>query len=146
MHGFEEKVREALEKEKFASQARRHVAQNDGEQVSLDGVLTAGVQELEEEMESGKTSPSPAVDAVVAVIEGEQEQDEKASLDSAEMHVPTALMKLRSPSTWTAAVQDLFSDKIVEMRKQDITIIALEGAATGAAIVTIIATLLLRPS
>jgi sensitive to high expression protein 9, mitochondrial len=40
----------------------------------------------------------------------------------------------------------LFSERIIEMRKQDVTIIALEGAATGAAIVTIIATLLLRPS
>jgi len=41
-------------------------------------------------------------------------------------------------------VQDLFSERVTQMRKKDVTIIALEGAATGAAIVTVIATLLLR--
>jgi len=45
-----------------------------------------------------------------------------------------------------AALQDLFSDKIMELRKKDVTIIALEGAAAGAAIVTIIATLVFRHS
>jgi sensitive to high expression protein 9 len=60
------------------------------------------------------------------------------------MHIPTELMKLRRPETWMAAVQDLFSDKVMELRKKDVTIIALEGAATGAAIVAIIATLVIR--
>jgi sensitive to high expression protein 9 len=99
---------------------------------------------LQEEMAEGKGSSEPALDAVVACIKGEQE--EKASLDTAEMHLPTELMKLRKLDTWTSAVQDLFSDRIIEMRKQEVTIVALEGAAMGAAIVTIIATLLLRPS
>jgi sensitive to high expression protein 9, mitochondrial len=145
VHGFEEKVREALEKEKESAEARRREGTGKEEFVPLDAVVAAGIEELQEEMANGKSSSEPALDAVVACIKGEQEE-EQASLDTAEMHLPTMLMKLRKPNTWTAAVQDLFSERIIEMRKQDVTIIALEGAATGAAIVTIIATLLLRPS
>ena len=144
MHGFEEKVREALEKEKESAEARRREDSGKEEFVPLDAVVAAGIEELQEVMANGKSSSEPALDAVVACIKGEQE--EEASLDTAEMHLPTMLMKLRKPNTWTAAVQDLFSERIIEMRKQDVTIIVLEGAATGAAIVTIIATLLLRPS
>jgi len=53
-------------------------------------------------------------------------------------------MKLKRSETWKATFQDLFSERIVQMRKQDVTIIALEGAATGATIVAIIATLIFR--
>ncbi|KAE9371543.1 hypothetical protein N431DRAFT_426198 [Stipitochalara longipes BDJ] len=149
VHGFEEKVREALEKEKAASKV---TGRTDVEEIPLDGVIAAGIQELEEEMEGGKRGAEPAVEAVVACIKGEGEgngegqQDEAASLDTAEMHIPTELMKLRRPGTWMAATQDLFSDKVMELRKKDVTIIALEGVATGAAIVTIIATLVFRHS
>ncbi len=156
VHGFEEKVREALEKEKEAARERRTQAEKvvQAENVPLDGVVVAGIQELEEEMDSGKQTPQPAVDAIVACIEGEQDipqaenenQEEEASLDTAEMHVPITLMQIRKPETWAAAAKDLFSDRVTEVRKKDLTIIALEGAATGAAIVTIIATLLLRSS
>jgi sensitive to high expression protein 9 len=144
VHGFEEKVREALEKEKESAEAGRREGSGK-EFVPLDAVVAAGIEELQEEMANVKSSSEPALDAVVACINGEQEE-EGASLNTAEMHLPTVLTKLRKPNTWTAAVQDLFSERIIEMRKQDVTIIALEGAATGAAIVTIIATLLLRPS
>lgn len=143
VHGFEEKVREALEKEKLAHLERHDAERGAVEDVPLDGIVAVGIQELEEEITDDTHNPVPAIDAVVACIEGEQEQ--RAAMDTAEMHVPTALMKLRGVNSWTAAVQDLFSERIVSMRKQDITIIALEGAATGAAIVTVIATLLLLP-
>jgi sensitive to high expression protein 9 len=145
VHGFEEKVREALEKEKAASKV---TTGRDFEEVPLDGVIATGIQELEEEMEGEKGSAEPALEAVVACIKGEREgegqPDEAASLDTAEMHIPTELMKLRRPETWKATVQDLFGDRVMELRKKDVTIIALEGAATGAAIVAIIATLVFR--
>jgi len=141
VHGFEEKVREALEKEKEV-----RLAGHGGEEIPLDGIVAAGIQELEEEMGDGKNYSDPAVDAVVACIEGEPEAVASApALDTDEIHMPTVLMKLRRPETWIAAVQDLFSERLVQMKKQDVTIVALEGAATGAAIVAIIATLL-RPT
>jgi len=161
VHGFEEKVREALEKEKLISRERKDETEKvvEAEDVSLDGVVAAGLQELQEEMEDSTQAAQPAVDALVACIKAEQEsegevfqQEEAASLDAAEMHVPTTLLtRLQNPKTWqpeiwTAAVKDLFSDKVTVLRKKDVTIIALEGAATGAAIVTIIATFLLRSS
>lgn len=139
--GFEEKVREALAMEKA-----RRVESTGKEDVNLDGVIEAGLQELEVEMAGTKEGEQPAVEALVACIDGQQVQEEKAELDTAELHVPTALMQLRNRLTWQAVVKDMFSDRIVEMKKQDVTIIALESAATGAAIVTIIATMLLRRS
>ncbi|TVY84276.1 Sensitive to high expression protein 9-like mitochondrial protein [Lachnellula suecica] len=142
VHGFEEKVREALEKEKIAHLESHDVQKV--EEIPLDGIVAAGVQELQEEIEDGKPGSEPAVDAVVASIRGEQE--ENAALDAAEMHVPQALLDMRKPETWTVAAKDLFSERIVQMRKQDVTIIALEGVATGATIVAIFATLLLRHS
>jgi len=149
VHGFEEKVREALEKEKLASKGLV-AAGSDVEEVPLDGVIAAGIQELEVEIEGGKRSAEPAVEAVVACIRGEGEgggqQDEVVSLDAAEMHIPAEHLSFRTPEAWMAALQDLFSDKIMELRKKDVTIIALEGAAAGAAIVTIIATLVFRHS
>ncbi|KAF4636289.1 hypothetical protein G7Y89_g1811 [Cudoniella acicularis] len=139
VHGFEEKVREALEKEKLA-QSIRHDGEK-VEEVPLDGIIAAGIQELEEEMEDSPKMSEPAVDALVACIQGEP-QEEKADLDAAEMHVPAASLDFRKPETWQAALQDLFSERVVQVRKQDITFIALEGAATGAAIVAILAALL----
>lgn len=151
VHGFEEKVREALEKEKEAARERRFVADKavEEESIPLDGIVAAGLEEIQEEMEGGGVQkPQPAVDALVACIAGEEQEasptDEAASLDVAEMHVPTLLMRLRKPETWATAAKDLFSERTLQMQKKDITIIALEGAATGAAIVTIIATLFLR--
>ncbi|PBP23541.1 sensitive to high expression protein 9 [Diplocarpon rosae] len=157
VHGFEEKVREALEKEKFVAQEHRGGALVEKENVSLDVAVAAGAQDLRGETEEGNASSGPAVDAVVACERGEQESEDAASSDPAELHVPAELMKLRKPSTWQetaqeaygrgkSAFQDLFSNRVVELRKQDITLIALEGAATGAAIVTIIATILIRSS
>lgn len=166
VHGFEEKVREALEKEKEAVRERKHEAEKavETEDVSLDSVVAAGIQELQVEMEDGAQTPKPAVDAIVACIQGEEgdqgveastpQQEEAAALDAAEMHVPVSLLEhLRKPETWksmpergTTMVKDLFSDQVTSMRKKDITIIALEGAATGATIVAIIATFILRSS
>jgi sensitive to high expression protein 9 len=140
VHGFEEKVREALEKEKVANAVAR------ADEVPLDGIVQAGIQELEYEAGETPDKSDPAVDAVVAAIRRDADQQEDAAaLDTAEMHLPMGLL-LGKPEAWKAAVQDLFSHRVISKRKQDITLIALEGAATGAAIATIIATLLLRRS
>ncbi|KAL2070749.1 hypothetical protein VTL71DRAFT_13775 [Oculimacula yallundae] len=156
VHGFEEKVREALEKENFVAQGRSQEGTKMAD-VPLDGVIAAGIQELEEESESGSATSEPAVEAVAACISGEQEQSPETEpesptpVDPTDVHVPTELMKLRNRSSnWAykaqTTFQDLFSNRVVEMRKQDITLIALEGAATGAAIVIVIAKFMFRPS
>jgi len=158
VHGFEEKVREALDKEREAVKERRGEVKTEGEPVELDNVVLAGIQELQNESENGAHTPQPAVDALVACIAGEtaeqaqQPEEEAASLDAAEMHVPTEhpapvhKPDYWNPEAWKAAAKELFSDKTMVTSKKDVTIIALEGAATGAAMVAIIATLFLRSS
>jgi len=144
VHGFEEKVREALEQEK-AAQAATHTETGDG--IPLDGLVAAGIQELEGEADGGSQEPNPAIDAVVASIQGNMSrQKDEAASDTAEIHLPTTLLRLRKPSTWTAAAKDLFSERQVHMQRRDITLVALEGAATGAALVSIITALILRNS
>ncbi|KAG0646274.1 Sensitive to high expression [Hyphodiscus hymeniophilus] len=147
VHGFEEKVREALEKEKLAQAENRDRKSGEVDEVPLDGVLASGVQELQNEMDDDPRNPDPAVDAVVACIQGDVGQaDEEAEMDSADMHIPSKVFQLKKVETWKVAVQDLFSERLISMRKQDVTFVALEGAATGAAICGIIATLILRHS
>jgi len=138
--GFEEKVREALEKEKL--EHLENVNEDKATEMPLDGIVAAGVEELQAETEDGTPSTEPAVDAIVASIAGESA--EAAPLNTTEFPVPNAWTKHWQPEAWTAAAQDLFSERLIQMRKQDVTIIALEGAATGATIVAIIATFILR--
>lgn len=146
VHGFEEKVKEALDKEREERMLRRPNSE-DLESVPMQGVLAAGIQELEVEVQGKK---SPAVDAIVACIDGESEEEETMVVETAvtEPQEPTTtitkLKNLWQPESWKAGVQDLFSPRQIQMRKQDVTIIALEGAATGA-VIAIIATFL-RPS
>lgn len=136
VHGFEEKVREALEQEKLAQ-----ASQHDGKagEIPLDGLVARGLQELENMVDVETTVPDPAVKDVMVHGQGDSNQQ---TVDTAESLVPKAFIQLRRPETWAAAAKELFSERPISMRKQDVTFIALEGAATGAAIVTIIATLL----
>ncbi|CZT45437.1 related to mitochondrion biogenesis protein (She9) [Rhynchosporium secalis] len=154
VRGFEEKVREALEKEGITAQGRSQ----DMSKLADVGVIAGGIQELEEETESGPASNSdPTVEAAEASVQGEQEQDtevepqESAPVEPGNVHVPTELMKLRTrTANWAHKAQttfeDLFSNRLIQMRKQDVTLIALEGAATGAAVVIITAKFLFRSS
>jgi sensitive to high expression protein 9 len=144
VHGFEEKVRDALDQEKLA-RAAKHDSRVD--EIPLDGIVAAGLQELEAGVVGKATDSGPAVDAVVACIQGEVgQQDEEAALNTAEMHLPAPSFHPRRPETWAAAAKDLFSERRISVRKRDVTLVALEGAATGAALVTIVATLILRHS
>jgi len=141
VHGFEEKVREALDKEKIAQ-----ASEYDGKatEVPSDGIVAAGLQELEAEVDGKAQSSDPAVDAILACVKRALEQaNERAPLDSAEFYLP---LQIRKPETWTATVKDMFSERVVSVRMQRVTLIALEGAATGAAIVGIITALILRHS
>ncbi|KAL3427369.1 Sensitive to high expression protein 9-like protein, mitochondrial [Phlyctema vagabunda] len=150
VRGFEEKVREALELERVSQASSASIAGD----TSLETVVATGLTELEAEVDSESKTPDPAVDTIAACIEGDvvEELIEEAVQETPDTtSLPAWLMKLRRPETWRpeawkSAAQDLFSERLVSMRQQDITIIALEGAAAGAAIAGIIATALLRHS
>lgn len=51
---------------------------------------------------------------------------------------------LSDPSRWRLAAEDLYSDRRIDLRMRDITLIALQGAMTGAAVVASAAFLLAR--
>lgn len=140
VRGFEDKVREALENEKGSN----FMGQKGGvEEAPVHGIVQAGV----EVQENGTDSQSSdlVVDALGATMhQGPNQQRDEAVLREQEVR-PGPLI-LAEPETWKAAVQDLFSQRVISRRMQDVTLIALEGAAAGATIATIIAALILRHS
>jgi len=139
VHGFEEKVLEALEKEKVLQAAR--YGQKEPE-LPLDGVVAAGIPDLQSNVDQ---IVDPAIEAVAMAIEIDDGKPiEKYTVDAVAAPYQGPLLSVRDPKTWAPALQDLFSQRRISVRKQDVTLAALEGVATGAAIVTIVATLILR--
>jgi sensitive to high expression protein 9 len=140
VRGFEDKVKEALENgsgSKAVGQSRKV------DEATADGIVQAGVEALDYETDSQNSDS--VVDTVVATTRQDQSlQGDGTVLRNAEL--PSGALLLAKPETWKAAVQDLFSQRVISRRKQDITFIALEGAAAGATIATIIAALILRHS
>ncbi|EPE37101.1 hypothetical protein GLAREA_09264 [Glarea lozoyensis ATCC 20868] len=155
VRGFEEKVLEALEKEKIL--ARHFNTENPAianEEVVNEAVASAIEPAVEEDLASTIGS-EPAVETLTSPISEETsnlDAEEAAAMDAAEIHKPFDYHQLKDPETWKTAAntckeaaEDLFSERKISLPKKDVTIIALEGAATGAVIVAIIATLL-RPA
>ncbi|KAI9724049.1 MAG: hypothetical protein M1812_000767 [Candelaria pacifica] len=157
--GFEEKVMEALEREgatnsaaiaavREESQAARIKKQDDFAQptetpeATLDVVsevipATApgnilGVAESEETTRAGSISFQPAETRPL-----ESAASPLRTKDASHPQVPV----LRSSQEF---MKDLLSDRLVQLRKLDVTYIALEGAAAGAALVGLLV-VLLRP-
>jgi sensitive to high expression protein 9 len=140
VRGFEDKVKEALENGNGSKVIRQS---REVDEAPVDGIVQAGVEALDNETDS--QSSDSVVDTVVGTTSQDPSQQREWSvLGDTEMR-PGALL-LAKPETWKAAVQDLFSQRVISRRKQDITFIALEGAAAGATIATIIAALILRHS
>ncbi|KAG9245007.1 mitochondrion biogenesis protein-like protein [Calycina marina] len=142
VHGFEEKVLAALEKTRMLH------AVNPGTEESgihLGRIVAAAAADVSEIVEAAEHSLGTIAGETAISLEPEQTE----SVESADTHLPNVEVKgpvldLRDPKTWTPAFQDLFSQRNISLRKQDVTLAAIEGAATGAAIVTIIATLIIR--
>ncbi|KAL5349154.1 sensitivity to high expression protein she9 [Pseudogymnoascus australis] len=143
--GFEDKVLAALEREREVSRIE------DGEA----GAGTAGVEDAEvtaqsPEVESiGVTTPELAAGIV------ETTGNPEATPSETEGKTPeVSPLQWRQPNTWkeglvepcVARVQNLFSEEKVSLRKQDVTLVALEGLATGAAVAGLAVMYILRPN
>lgn len=142
VNGFEEKVLKALEKQKLAQSARNQetIAPLLGDGAATTGLrqATVGVESQEQILES---IVDPSTDLVPSIGE-----DDRVVSDTIETPFRLNLSNIGRPESWLIAFKDLFSNRMISMRKQDLTLAALEGAATGAAVVTIIATVLVRHS
>jgi sensitive to high expression protein 9 len=136
VRGFEEKVHEALEREKERQGAGRGGKELD--EARLNNVIVAGLQELEMETDTNSKDQEPACDALAAVISNDAIGADGETTTASSKPTSNRLVYLRRPETWKSGVLDLFSDRVVSLRQQDVTIITLEGAATGAAFVGLI--------
>jgi sensitive to high expression protein 9, mitochondrial len=151
VRGFEEKVHEALKREKERQAALGHgdVGGEGGkgfDEVRLDNVIAAGIQELEMETDATTDGQEPACDALATVISNDAIRETGGTTTASSKPTSTGLEYFKRPETWKTGISDLFSDRVVSLKMQDITIIALEGAATGAACVWLIMVYMLRPT
>lgn len=123
------------------------------EKAALDAVR----RELEEvrgamtkrEDDAAAAAAAAAASAAVAEDAG-IEAAPAASLPDAkapEVPSPPALSwkeLLSDPSLWRPALEDLYSERMIDLRMRDVSLIALEGAVTGAVAVAGVAALLAR--
>jgi len=149
VRGFEEKVHEALERQKekqaaFGKGHREGGGDNALDEVRLYNVVAAGVQELEMEIDAAAKDQEPACDALAAIISNDATGADGEAEMASNKPAGNGLEFLRRPETWKTGVLDLFSDRVVSLKQQDVTIIALEGAATGAALVGLIMMIIFR--
>lgn len=157
--GFEDKVLEALEKEKAL------VVERSSGGVPVDNTLQpaadAAVQQLNSDDmivlvtaasseasidQSTDDTPTLISDSPAALSSDATGPAELIGTASSTLEAALAFDWRKHLEIWQAAVQDLFSDRFVTMRKHDVTAVALEGAASGAALVGLIALLIFRPS
>jgi sensitive to high expression protein 9 len=145
VRGFEEKVQEALQREKDKQALAGGVtgAENDtvADKAHLDAIVAAGISELENEMGDSAKVEEPACDALAAVIANDAKEGGEEAERTKKPYIPIDV-DLRRLEGFKAGVLDLFSRREVSLKKQDVTIIALEGAATGATLVGLIMFLL----
>ncbi|KAI0852753.1 Mdm33 family-domain-containing protein [Daldinia vernicosa] len=127
--GFEEKVREALEEERRLERALRG-AEKERRRIEKEAAAAA--------VET--TVAAEAVDAEPATVELKPEEP----ADGIIIGPPITSWResLSNPEWWKAAYADLSSDKKVALKMRDISIIALEGAAAGAATIGTIAAII----
>lgn len=130
--GFEEKVVEALEKEGIASNAAIAALQ---EQAARAGVLAGSSALPHIAIEGGNSSSVSASRETITL--GEQ----SAVANDAAMPAAKSAETRQTLKSCTAAVQDLFSERSVVVRKVDITYAALQGAFTGIVFTATVVTL-----
>lgn len=134
--GFEEKVREALEEERRLERALR--------------------EESENRMRQEFAAAAPADAAFKTEAVGGEQPGHVTELDDPTPEIieePLSRIPWRevfsnaeywNADRWKAAFNDLSSDRKVAIRMRDVSLIALEGAAAGAAIVGTIAIFFVR--
>ncbi|OTB03278.1 hypothetical protein M426DRAFT_321842 [Hypoxylon sp. CI-4A] len=146
VRGFEQKVREALEEERRRGEAFRERWEREAERRQIEALAAAtapveipiGAEALgEEQLETTEVEMEEPVFRETVLEEGFPPR------------IPWREWKetFSNPEWWKAYYAELSSDRKVAMRMRDASILALEGAAAGAAFVgTIAAILLLRRS
>ncbi|KAL8765627.1 MAG: hypothetical protein Q9209_007359 [Squamulea sp. 1 TL-2023] len=151
--GFEEKVQEALERERevkvaYAAGRGNEEEAQDSLVVQLPAEAEKGVQELTqrstEEAQQKNEGVEMAIDAVISKEVGASTRVEKQLDGKIDQKASTIKGRTLDYTGLKALFLDLFSERQVSVRKWDLTTWVLEGAATGMAVVGLIV-VLLRP-
>ncbi|KAI1755177.1 Mdm33 family-domain-containing protein [Xylaria castorea] len=146
VRGFEEKVREALADERANREEAQRVAL--ATIAAATTTSTTPTADIEESAASTKIEEEPVFIAApdVAVPESDIILPPSPSIESSSSNVPRVSWReaLRDLSYWRSALEDLISDRQIALRMRDISLIAVEGLVTGAAIAGTVAIFLSR--
>ena len=134
--GFEEKVAEAMEREKGIPEA-----------VVGGKEVLAKAGEQESEMEAKEEAPPAARVDIASLVDSEAPERPVMAEDTAQVERQT--LGAPEPKSWREApayykqrFNDLFSNKTVTVKQVDLTTRALEGAFVGVAMTSIIAAII----
>jgi sensitive to high expression protein 9 len=111
VRGFEEKVHEALEREKGRQGAGGGGKELD--EARLNNVIVAGSQELEMETDTNEKDQEPACDALAAVIGNDAIGADGETTTASSKPASNRLVYLRRPETWKSGALDLLIDRVV---------------------------------
>ncbi|KAL1955510.1 hypothetical protein VTO42DRAFT_8464 [Malbranchea cinnamomea] len=143
VRGFEEKVREALEKENVKApepsvtdegQALKSVSKADESVIPTVAPAAATTEETDPLAPFAEVEPiTPETTAEFSA--GEELKHEPVSAEKIDIEIQEepAFTETPPPDSWSQYIQDLFSDRRVALSQRDLTTIALESAAAGAA-------------
>lgn len=154
--GFEDKVVEALEKEKNMNHIEGSVSSS-AVPATLPEVIDSTIESSIASIEGPNTSTeSPIAEAAVSVEAAEPpaipevlqpeassftEAIVEQSLSSRLAHIPSSLISFEY---WRQVLDELFSERTVTISQRDITVAAMQSAAAGAAVVGLVIALV-RP-
>ncbi|TRX98303.1 hypothetical protein FHL15_000948 [Xylaria flabelliformis] len=149
VRGFEEKVREAIAEERVAREEAQRVALATAAAATASIAPTANVDESAAAPHV-EVEEEPVFVAVpdVAVPESDIISFPSPSMESLHnivFRIPwREAHKLRDLSYWRSIFEDLTSDRQIALRMRDISLVAVEGFVTGAAIAGTLVILLFR--
>lgn len=151
VRGFEEKVAEALEKEKLRSHGGNEAGRPDlraTTEPNTAAIIAAGIEELEVEA-TADGAQHPVEEALAACMEGDAGGTEDPSLPLSVDESSQDIFDWQDAESWRQGLQrlkrgimELFSERVVVMTQHDKTVLALEGAATGAGVIVMLYMLL----
>ncbi|KAI4107645.1 MAG: hypothetical protein LQ339_002551 [Xanthoria mediterranea] len=152
--GFEEKVQQALERERdvkvvYAAGRGSGIEGEDSLTVQPPSAAEKEVQKTIVHSSERAKGPDSGVDLAVATDVGKEAaasvKTEKQFDQEIDRGVSTPNSRTLDYTHLKAIIMDLFSDRQVSVRKWDLTTWVLEGAASGMIVVGLIAAVLLRP-
>ncbi|KAI0423164.1 hypothetical protein F5X98DRAFT_5400 [Xylaria grammica] len=145
VRGFEEKVREALAEERTAREETERVAIAAAATTAAAAPLP--IEDGEVKTTDAEVEGEPVVMAAPDVAVPESDIIPPPSLESPPNNELLGLSwreALTDLSYWRSALMDLISDRKIALRMRDVSLIAIEGLVTGAAVAGAVAVLLFR--